>query len=62
MFVATIRPKGEKLRQAIRWISEEQQECKEKGIQRLIQEAGLRFNLSPKEEDFLVSFYQKGAE
>ena len=60
--MAKIQPKGEKLRQAIRWISEEQQECKERGIQRLIQEAGPRFNLSPKEEDFLVSFYQENAE
>jgi hypothetical protein len=62
MSVATIQPKGEKLKQAIRWISEEQQDREEKGIQRLIQEAGPRFNLSPKEEDFLVSFYQEDAE
>jgi hypothetical protein len=60
--VATIQPKGEKLRQAVRWISEEQQEDKEKGIRKLIREAGLRFNLSPKEEEYLVSFYDGGKE
>lgn len=60
--VATIQPKGEKLRQAVRWISEEQEERKEKGVQKLIQEAALRFNLSPKEEEYLISFYGEGKE
>ena len=60
--MATIQPKGEKLRQAVRWISEEQQECKEKGVRKLIREAGLRFNLSPKEEEYLISFYDEGEE
>ena len=55
--MATIQPKGEKLRQAVRWISEERQEGEEKGVQKLIREAGLRFNLSPKEEEYLISFY-----
>ena len=58
--MATIQPKGEKLRQAVRWISEEQQECKEKGVRTLICEAALRFNLSPKEEEYLISFYEEG--
>jgi hypothetical protein len=57
--VATIQPKGEKLRQAVRWISEKQGEGKEEGIRKLIQKACLRFNLSPKEEGFLVSFYEE---
>ena len=57
--MATIQPKGERLRQAVRWISEEQQECKEKGVQKLIPEAALRFNLSPKEEEYLNSFYNE---
>lgn len=60
--VATIQPKGEKLRKAVRWISEEQQERKEKGFQKLIREAALRFNLSPKEEEYLISFYDKGKD
>jgi len=60
--VATIHPKGEKIRQAVRWVSEEQQEGKEKGVKKLIREAGLRFNLSPKEEEFLISFYDEGKE
>jgi hypothetical protein len=57
--VATIQPKGEKLRLAVKWISAERQEQKDKSFQLLIQEAALRFNLSPKEEQFLVSFYKE---
>lgn len=60
--VATIQPKGEKLRQAVRWISEEQQERKEKGVRKLIREAALRFNLSPREEEYLISFYDECKE
>ena len=55
----TIQPKGEKLRQAVKWISAERQEDQDKSFQLLIQEAALRFNLSPKEEQFLVSFYKE---
>jgi hypothetical protein len=58
--MATIQPKGEKLRQAVRWISEEQQEGKEKSVRKLIREAAMRFNLSPKEEEYLFSFYNQG--
>ena len=46
--MATIMPKGEKVRQAVKWISEELKEEK-KNIQSLIQDASLRFDLSPKD-------------
>ena len=60
--MATIQPKGEKMRQAVRWISENLQEDEKRPIYRLIQDASLRFTLSPKEEDFLRSFYEKGSD
>ena len=60
--MATIQPKGEKLRQAVKWISAERQEDEDKAIQKLIQEAALRFNLSPKDEEFLLSFYSERTE
>jgi len=58
--MATLQPKGENLRKAVKWISSERLEDEEKSINLLIQEAALRFNLSPKEEDYLKSFYGKG--
>ena len=57
--MATIQPKGEKMRQAVKWISESLQENENQPIAVLIQEAGARFNLSPKEEEFLISFYRE---
>jgi hypothetical protein len=60
--MATIQPKGEKVRQAVRWISENLQEDEKRPIYRLIQDASLRFTLSPKEEDFLRSFYEEGSD
>ena len=60
--MATIQPKGEKVRQAVKWISENLQEDEKRPIYRLIQDASLRFTLSPKEENFLRSFYEEGSD
>jgi hypothetical protein len=60
--MAIIQPKGEKVRQAVKWISENLQEDEKRSIYRLIQDASLRFTLSPKEEDFLRSFYEEGSD
>ena len=57
--MATIQPKGEKVRQAVKWISAERKENETKTFSLLIQEAALKFNLSPKEEEFLNSFYKE---
>jgi hypothetical protein len=56
--MATIQPKDEKVKQAIKWISVERQESENKGKSKLISDAAMKFNLSPKEEEFLISFYK----
>ena len=60
--MAAIQPKGERVRQAVKWISENLKEDEKRPIYRLIQDASLRFTLSPKEEDFLRSFYEEGSD
>ena len=60
--MATIQPKGENIRQAIKWISNERLGEEDKSLKILIQEAAPRFNLSPKDEAFLYSFYQDDSE
>jgi hypothetical protein len=60
--MATIQPKGEKLRQAVKWISEKRMEDENAAIYRLIEQASMQFNLSPKEEDFLRSFYEENVD
>jgi len=58
--MTTIMPKGENVRQSLKWISNErlQDECKD--LIGLISDACIRFNLSPKEEEFLRCFYCEG--
>ncbi|MCF8127211.1 MAG: hypothetical protein K9N10_01750 [Deltaproteobacteria bacterium] len=55
--MATIQPEGKNVRQAIKWISENLKENEMKTPIKVIEEAGARFNLSPKDEEFLRSFY-----
>jgi hypothetical protein len=50
----TIHPKGEDLRKAVKWVSEERKYNKEKKLKTLIEEACLKFNLSPMDADFLL--------
>lgn len=54
-------PKGEKLRQAVNWISDYKKEDEKASLTVLIEKAALRFNLSPKDEEFLRSFYKEKA-
>ena len=57
--MSIIQPKGEPIRRAVKWISAERLEDENKAISLLIQEAALKFNLSPKEEEYLRSFYRE---
>jgi len=54
-----IQPKGEKIRRAIKWISENRKEDAKKPFPLLIQQVATLYNLSPKDEDFLISFYDE---
>ncbi len=56
--MSAIMPKGEKLRQAVKWISENRKEDESASISLLIEKAALQFNLSPKDEEFLRNFYK----
>ena len=58
--MATIQPKGESVRRAVKWISEMRKEDESRAMESLIERASQQFNLSPKEEDFLRSFYENG--
>ncbi len=61
--VEEIRPSGDKMKKTITWISEMVQTHPEKTRQQIICEAEIRFDLSPKECDFLQrQFMQTAAE
>ena len=50
----SIQPKGEDLRKAVKWVSDERKYNQEKELKALIEEACLKFNLSPMDADFLL--------
>jgi len=52
----TIMPDGENLRRALRWISE-----KGSHAMPVIEEASIRFDLSPADADFLIRHFAKAS-
>lgn len=58
--MATVMPQGEGIRKAVKWISSELDEHPDKPPLMLVQEAVLRFDLSPKDAEFLTNFYRQG--
>ena len=57
--MTTIQPEGENLRKAVKWISDERQYGPEKKPVQLIEEACLKFNLSPVDAEYLVRFVKQ---
>jgi len=51
--MATLMPEGDDLRKAVKWIAEERALQPRKKLTELIAEAGLKFDLSPMDADFL---------
>jgi hypothetical protein len=60
--MATIMPQGEEIRKAVKWISEERQSSPAKRLAKLVEEASVKFDLSPADGEFLFNFFkeQKG--
>ena len=52
-----ILPEGDELRSAVKWISGNLQENPDQPVQPLVQKAIFKFNLSPKDSEFLIGFY-----
>jgi len=57
--MTTIVPQSELTRKAIAWISEMQEDGSSKSLDMLLEEAAVRFNLSPKDVEFLQRFYKE---
>ncbi len=55
----SILPEGEELRKAVTWISEERQTDPEASLVKLIQSASMKFDLSPKDAEYLAQFYSE---
>ena len=57
--MSSILPEGAALRKAVHWISKMREEGNTP-LPKLIGEAGVRFNLSPKDQEFLRRFFLEG--
>jgi hypothetical protein len=57
--MTTVMPEGEGIRRAVKWISASLEEDPSQSPQKLVNEAVSRFDLSPRDADFLTEFYRK---
>jgi hypothetical protein len=55
----TIIPDDEKLKRAVKWISDKLNENENLSRRKIVNEACLRFNLDPKQSMFLINFYKE---
>ena len=55
--MGTVIPPGENLRRAVKWISEQRQERPGEKLAKLVDEAALKFDLSPKDQEALLSVF-----
>jgi hypothetical protein len=56
--MSTLQPRGESLRRAVRHIGARLQEPDPPSIASLVNDATLRFDLSPNEAEYLIRFYR----
>ena len=54
--MTTILPEGEEIRKAVKWISDMRQDEPQTRIEKLIEAACIKFDLSPIEAEFLTRF------
>ena len=52
--MSTVQPQGEQLKKAVQWISDARKENPDAAPAKLVDEAGFRFDLSPKDCEFLL--------
>ena len=57
--MASSLPEGEEIRRAIKWISEMRETQPDRKLSKLVEEASLKFDLSPQQTDFLYNFLTK---
>ena len=58
----SILPEGEQLRRAVKWISDERLDNPGASLSKLIADACLKFDLPPKDAEFLMRFVTENAK
>ncbi len=57
--MSSMLPDGEDIRRAVKWVSGHLQEDAGRPVQPLVQEAIFKFDLSPRDAEFLISFFRQ---
>ncbi len=55
----SIEPDGEQLRKAVEWVSEQVKENSEQNLSKIADSASFKFDLSPKDSEFLYRLCKK---
>lgn len=58
--MTTIMPESENVQKAIKWVSANLEENNQP-LQKLVEKAVFKFDLSPKDTDFLTGFFRESA-
>ena len=57
--MSNMQPQGDALKKAIQWVAEQRKAGTDKTPSALADEAGFRFDLSPKDSEFLLRFIRE---
>ena len=57
--MSTVKPQGEQLRKAVKYIAEKRKENPDINLNQLVDETALKFDLSPKDSEFLLRFVKE---
>lgn len=57
--MATVMPEGENIQKAIKWISANREDNAAQPLYVLVEKAVFKFDLSPKDSEFLIGFFSK---
>lgn len=60
--MSTIMPKGDALKKAIAWVSEKRKAQPDLKLGKLVDDACLQFDLSPKDSEFLLRFVKENPD
>lgn len=57
--MSNLLPDGEELKRAIKWVSGNLQDDSAQPLSPLVQQAIFKFDLSPRDAEYLLNFYRK---
>ncbi len=60
--MGTLQPQGEKLRKAVQWVSDKKKKNPGISIMSLVDQAGIQFDLTPEDSEFLSRFLKASQE